>query len=102
MSKNVVETEGQQMTSQYGAYALYAGYARLHARTRMHTHPETRTHTQICNIYCLFHCSNDWRTRLCVTLQVYCLSCFANKSIECSGMAFKFFFKPFVTILGLV
>ena len=25
MSKNVVETEGPQMTSQYGAYALRAG-----------------------------------------------------------------------------
>jgi hypothetical protein len=25
MSKNVVETEGQQMTSQYGAYMLHAG-----------------------------------------------------------------------------
>jgi hypothetical protein len=25
MSKNVVETEGPQMTSQYGAYALQAG-----------------------------------------------------------------------------
>jgi hypothetical protein len=30
MSKNVVETEGPQMTSQYGAYALHAGKARLH------------------------------------------------------------------------
>ena len=26
------------MTSQYGAYALRAGLARLHARMRMHTH----------------------------------------------------------------
>jgi hypothetical protein len=25
MSKNIVETEGPQMTSQYGAYALRAG-----------------------------------------------------------------------------
>ena len=25
MSKNTVETEGPQMTSQYGAYALHAG-----------------------------------------------------------------------------
>ena len=30
MSKNVVETEGPQMTSQYGAYALRAGLARLY------------------------------------------------------------------------
>ena len=34
------------MTSQYGAYALRAGKARLHARTRMHTptRRDTRTH----------------------------------------------------------
>ena len=37
MSKNVVETEGPQMTSQYGEYALRAGLARLYARMRMHT-----------------------------------------------------------------
>ena len=29
--KNVVDSEGPQMMSQYGAYALYAGLARLHA-----------------------------------------------------------------------
>ena len=32
-----VETEGLEMTSQYGAYALRAGLARLHACMRMHT-----------------------------------------------------------------
>jgi hypothetical protein len=40
------------MTSQYGAYALHVGLARLHALTRMrmttrpgtHTHVRTRTH----------------------------------------------------------
>ena len=64
MSKNKAEPEGLQMTSQYGPYALHAGYARLHSCTRMHTYmhtpkrPSTRTyahihtHTQICNIYC--------------------------------------------------
>ena len=41
------------MTSQYGAYALHAGLARLQARTRMHTRPDTRMHTQICTIYCV-------------------------------------------------
>jgi hypothetical protein len=58
MSKNVVETDGPQMTSQYGTYALRAGLATLHARMRMHipmrpdthTHPHppthARTHTQ--------------------------------------------------------
>jgi hypothetical protein len=44
MSKNMVETEGLQMTSQYGAYALRAGRAWLHARTLVHT--PARTHTQ--------------------------------------------------------
>jgi hypothetical protein len=54
MSKNLVKTEGAQMTSQYGAHALQAGKARLHARTRMHTptRPGTRkharTHAQAC------------------------------------------------------
>ena len=38
MLKNVVETEGPQMTSQYGAYALRAGLARLYARMRMRKH----------------------------------------------------------------
>jgi hypothetical protein len=37
MLKNTVEPEGPRMTSQYGTYELHAGYARLHARTRMHT-----------------------------------------------------------------
>ena len=37
MSKNIVETEGPQKTSQHGAYTLYAGLARLCARMRMHT-----------------------------------------------------------------
>ena len=44
MSKNVLETEGPQMTSQYGAYALRAGLAKLYARTRPVTHMHGRTH----------------------------------------------------------
>jgi hypothetical protein len=53
MSKNTVETEGPQMTSQYGAYALRAGLSRLYARMRMQTftrseptctHARTRNH----------------------------------------------------------
>jgi hypothetical protein len=44
MSKNIVETE-PQMTSQYGAYALGAGLAGLHARMRMHTPTRPGTHT---------------------------------------------------------
>ena len=48
MSKNVVETEGPQMTSQHGVYALSAGLARLHARMRMHkpTRPGTHIHAR--------------------------------------------------------
>ena len=42
--KNVVETEGQQMASQYGAYTLRAGLARLHALMRMHTPTRPGTH----------------------------------------------------------
>jgi kynurenine formamidase len=68
MSKNTVETEGPQMTSQHDAYALSAGLERLYARMRIHTptHPGThihaRTHARkqaqayshrpICNKYC--------------------------------------------------
>ena len=50
MSKNLVETEGPQVTSKYGAYALRAGLARLYARMRKHTfmrpgnHMHARTH----------------------------------------------------------
>jgi hypothetical protein len=44
MSKNIVETEGPQMTSQYSAYALHAELARLYARMRMHTSTRSGTH----------------------------------------------------------
>jgi hypothetical protein len=43
ISKNKVETEGSQMTSQYGSYELNAGLARLHARAHAHA----RTHTNM-------------------------------------------------------
>ena len=76
----MVETEEPQMTSQYGACALRAGVARLHARTRMHTptctgtHTHARTHKQTNEKYLLlFNDNNDSRTRLNVTLHVYCL-----------------------------
>ena len=44
--KNMVEIEGPQMTSQYGAYALRAGLAWLHALIRMHTRTPTCTHVR--------------------------------------------------------
>jgi hypothetical protein len=46
MSKNWVETERPQMTSQYGAYALHAGLARLHALMCMYTPTHPPTHIQ--------------------------------------------------------
>ena len=44
----MVETEEPQMALQYGAYALHAGLARLHARMRMHapTRPVTHLHAR--------------------------------------------------------
>ena len=61
MSKNVMETHGPQMTSEYGACALHAGLIRVHARNA-HAHPRirvpTRTHAHACthrpisNTYC--------------------------------------------------
>jgi hypothetical protein len=42
------------MTSQYGAYALHAGLARLYARMRIHTPTRPGTHT---------HGRTDGRTR---------------------------------------
>ena len=44
MSKNIVETEKPQMTSQYGAYTLRPGLARLYARISMHTPTRPGTH----------------------------------------------------------
>ena len=59
MSKNVMENEGPQMTSQYGAYALLAGLRRLYAlmsmqrpRARAPTYTHARTHRPISNTYC--------------------------------------------------
>jgi hypothetical protein len=57
----MAETEGPQMMSQHGAYALRAGLlARLHPRMHMHTptrlgshmHARIRTHRQISNTFC--------------------------------------------------
>ena len=45
MSKNMVQAEGPQMTSQHGSYALHAERARLRAPTRMHTPTRSGTHT---------------------------------------------------------
>ena len=44
----MAETEGPQMTSQHGAYALHAGLARQRALMRMHkpTRPGTHMHAR--------------------------------------------------------
>ena len=65
MSKNIVETEGPQMTSQHGAHALRAGLARLYARMRVHTPTHLVTfmhasmHTQTSLWYLLLFHSNS-------------------------------------------
>ena len=46
MSKNMVEPQGPQITSQYGTDALRAGLARLYARMRTHTPTIPGTSTQ--------------------------------------------------------
>jgi hypothetical protein len=77
MSKNAVETEGPQMTSQYGAYTLGAGLARLYAHMRLHMPTRSRTHmharaimhTQANMQYLLLFHSNN------ITLYVHRLSC---------------------------
>ena len=59
MSENMVEPDEPQITSKYEAYALHAGYARLHARSA-YTRPRARAPTlkhahaqaEICNSYC--------------------------------------------------
>jgi hypothetical protein len=47
MSKHLAETEGPQMTSQYGEYELRAGLTRLLVRAPMHTQARmrARSHT---------------------------------------------------------
>ena len=63
MPKIMVTTDGPQMASQYGAYALRAGLASLYARMRMHTptrpgthmHARTSKHVHT-DQYVIFHC----------------------------------------------
>jgi hypothetical protein len=45
-AKHSVEPERPQMTSQYGAYALCAGWERLHVRKHMYTPKRPGTRTQ--------------------------------------------------------
>jgi hypothetical protein len=83
MSKNVVETEGPQMTSQYGAYALHAILTRLHALMRMNmpTRPGTHMHA------CTDQGHNNLQTRLNAKLHVHCPSCYSKFEMEVRGSA---------------
>jgi hypothetical protein len=74
MSKNVVENEGPQMTSQYGAYAMNAELARLHAHVHAPGYRHSRTHTYA-HTYQLVILTDSPRQQLFrVTLHVHCLS----------------------------
>jgi hypothetical protein len=76
MSKNVLELEGPQITSQYGAYALHAGISKAkctqaHAHAPGHKHASTLAHTQICNTYCFSTATTMIRERP----QCYVIQC---------------------------
>jgi hypothetical protein len=70
------------MTSQYGAYALRAGLARLYARICLQhprarvrnarTHAQECTHRPICDTYYFSTATVIPRTRHLVTLYVHC------------------------------
>jgi hypothetical protein len=71
MSKNFVETEEPQMTSQHGVYALHAGLARLYARIRMCT----RAYRPISNIYCFSTATMvSWNAPQCYVIRTLALS----------------------------
>jgi hypothetical protein len=75
MSKILMETEGRQMTSEYGAHASHAVKARLHACTRMHTptRPGTHTHSRI-PINNTYRFSKATIIRESASMLRYCLS----------------------------
>jgi hypothetical protein len=90
MSKTVAENKGPQMTSEYGAYALHAGLARLHARMRMytpgyphaHTHAHACTHRPVSNTSC-FSAATMIRERASILrYKVRCLSRFLLRRVK--------------------
>jgi hypothetical protein len=74
MSKNMSETIGPQITSQYGAYALHAGFATLNLRMRMHKPTRAGTHMQA-STYCSFTATLI-RERASI---LRCLSCLLSR-----------------------
>ena len=85
MSKNLAETEGPHMTSQYGAYVLRAGLARRYARMRMHTHTRQGTHMHA-------RTRKHAHTNQYVILLFHCNSGFANAS-QCYITLHRTFFR---------
>ena len=84
MSKNVVEPEKPQTTSQYETYALHAGLERRYVliRTHMPTHPDThmharaRTHTHKYVILTAFPRQQWFRERASLLRYTYIASCY--------------------------
>ena len=52
MSRNVMKTEGTNITSQYGAYAFNAGEAMIYERKRMRTLTRPGTHIHVSTQAC--------------------------------------------------
>ena len=77
MSKNMVEQKGPQMTSQYGAFSLHAGLARLYARARMHT--DTLTHADRYVILIAFP-QQQWLQEHALMLRYTHIACFVMHS----------------------
>ena len=105
MSKNVVEIEGPQITSQYGAYALHAGLAILHAlhvcactrpRARIPscTHSHACTHRPISDTY-RFTTATMIRERTSILRYTYISPLVYNRNGVCllrgTNRTFKYF-----------
>ena len=81
LSKNLVQPEGPQMTSQFGAHWISKTiYTHTHARA----HASGRTHTHRYIIIIAFSRQQWFANALNVTLYVHCLSCYT-----CSIYRFK-------------
>ena len=102
MSKNVVEPEKPQTTSQYETYALHAGLERRYVliRTHMPTHPDThmharaRTHTHKYVILTAFPRQQWFRERAsllcytyiaCIILLLWCVVPFMDHGLPRPG-----------------
>jgi hypothetical protein len=107
MSKNLVEIKGPQMTSQYGAYELRAGLARLHARMSVHTstrpdihmHARTRkhAHTNQYAILIAFPLQQWFRERASVFRYTYIVCLVFNTKLF-SSEVFLLFRLPFFRV----